>query len=95
MKLAQLDPTKRLINGTALLLGGVIVGLIISKYSARIAYDLGHSVATRNMDQEQEIRWVHFEQHRMESCLAWWFNDSFRNLKAAQFYMCQNRRRWE
>jgi hypothetical protein len=83
--------------GTAIwmFVAGVIVAMVFSKFSALAAYHLGYATATRNMDQEQEIRLAHFQEHRMESCLAWWFNDSFKNLKAAQFYMCQNRRRWE
>ena len=83
--------------GTAVVLTlmGVIVGLGVSKYSAVAAYELGHSIATKNLDREAEIRLTHFEQHRMESCLAWWWKDSYRNLKAAQFYMCQNERKWK
>ena len=82
--------------GTAAVLTimGVLFGLFISKYSAVAAYELGHSLATKNLDREAEIRLTHFEQHRMESCLAWWWNDSYKNLKAAQFYMCQNERKW-
>lgn len=92
----MIDERKVTLNtALCMLAAGLVLGMVLSKYSARAAYDLGHAAATRNMDQEQELRWVHFEQHRMESCLAWWFNDSFRNLKAAQFYMCQNRSKWE
>lgn len=74
---------------------GVILGLIISKYSVVAGYDLGVARATAQLDREQDIRLTHFEQHRNESCLSWWWDDSYKNLKAAQFYMCQNKGKWK
>jgi uncharacterized membrane protein YraQ (UPF0718 family) len=95
MKPLSDQATKLFINGMVCVLVGILIGLYLSKFSARAAYNLGHSVATQNLQEQADIRWEHFEKNRMESCLAWWFNDSFKNLKAAQFYMCQNRRKWE
>ena len=89
------DKKVSLKSAIVMALMGVLVGLAVSKYSAKVAYDIGFSIATNQIDQEQELRWQHFEKHRMESCLAWWFNDSGSNIKAAQFYMCQNRRKWQ
>lgn len=92
----EIDERKvRLSTTVVLAVMGVLVGLGVSKYSAMAAYDLGHSVATQRIDSEQEMRLQHFEQHRMESCLSWWWKDSYRNLQAAQFYMCQNKDKWQ
>lgn len=92
----MVDKRKVTLSTTVVLaLMGVLVGMVLSKYSARAAYDLGYSVATNNIEHEHQIRMTHFAEHRKESCLAWWFNDSWNNLKAAQFYMCQNRKKWQ
>ena len=74
---------------------GVILGLLVSKYSAQAAYKLGHSVATRNIDEEHRKRLAHFENHRMRSCISWYWNDSAANIRAAQYYMCQNKEKWK
>lgn len=58
---------------------GLLVGLFASKYSAREAYDLGYKTA--------------FDQHessRMQTCMAWWFDDSARRIEQARIWMCGN-----
>jgi hypothetical protein len=63
----------------ALMFGGFLFGLTISKYSARVAYDLGYETA--------------FNQHensRMQTCMAWWFDDSARRIEQARIWMCGN-----
>lgn len=86
---------KNLIAKLLYAFGGLIFGLMISKYSAVAGYELGVARATAQLDHEQEIRLMHFDKHRNESCLSWWWDDSYKNLKAAQFYMCQNQRKWK
>lgn len=89
------DSLHRWRNGAALFIGGAVLGLALSKFGALMGFELGKSYATANIEREQEIRLQHFEDHRMESCLAWWFKDSATRIKDAQFFMCQNRRKWQ
>lgn len=56
---------------------GVLVGLGASKYSAREAYDMGY---TNGITQT--------ESHRMQSCMAWWFEDSSLRIEQARIWMC-------
>lgn len=38
-----MNPTQRAANGAAMFIGGILVGLTISKFSARQAYEAGLS----------------------------------------------------
>lgn len=83
----------RLRTGAALFIAGCIVGLAFGPAGTSMGFEAGKSYATRNLDQEQAVRMQHFLDHRMESCLAWWFKDSAPRIEDARFFMCQNKRR--
>jgi hypothetical protein len=89
------EQTKRFYQTCAAVFGGILLGLAISKYSARQAYLLGFDRASEKIDEIYQSKMARFEEERKQSCLAWWFNDSAANIRAAQFYMCQNRRKWD
>jgi hypothetical protein len=67
------DITKRFANGCVIFIGGVLIGMALSKLSARIHYDLGFNEAVNNQDK---------------ACLAWWFDNSALRLKQAKHYSC-------
>jgi len=75
----MIDPNRLLINGLVCGFGGVLLGLAVSKYSAREAYDMGY---TNGITQT--------ESHRMQSCMAWWFEDSALRIEQARIWMCGN-----
>lgn len=89
------EQTKRFYGNCAAIFGGILLGLAISKYSAGEAYLLGLNKGLERAQKEQDIRFAHFQEYRKQSCLSWWFNDSAANIRAAQFYMCQNKRKWK
>lgn len=89
------EQTRRFYQTCAAVFGGILLGLAISKYSARQAYLLGFDRASAKIDEIYQTKMDQFEQERTQSCLSWWFKDSAANIRAAQFYMCQNRSKWE
>lgn len=68
--------TSRIFSVLAWIAFGLLTGLAASKYSARIAYETGYSVA-------------HQEITREAHCVSWWFNDSAQRIREAKFYACQ------
>jgi hypothetical protein len=58
--------------------GGMILGLAVSKYSHRAAYELGLN-AGLNMTQK----------HTNDVCTAWWFNNGGQRLADAKKYICR------
>lgn len=71
--------TERFISALLWLAGGILVGLAVSKFSARQAYVWGYDTAKAEITRDAH-------------CLAWWFNDDPRRIREAHFYACQNRK---
>jgi hypothetical protein len=73
------QPTKTFISKIVCVLGGILIGLTISKFSARQAYDWGFNNGVAS-----------HEDYRMQSCMAWWFDDSAYRIEQARIWMCGN-----
>lgn len=55
-------------------LGGVLIGLAISKFSSRGMYQYGYDSAMNNQS---------------EMCSKWWFNNSGQRLSEAKAFICR------
>lgn len=59
------------------LICGLILGLTISKFSARAYYQMGYTKGS-----------TEFAVAREATCKKWWFDDSAARLRDAKFWMC-------
>jgi hypothetical protein len=70
-------------------IGGIIVGLVISTYSAPVAFKTGYQHAFEKYGQLYPKQVKYFEQHRDQSCMLYWFGDSQSRVNEARKWMCQ------
>lgn len=75
---------KRLGWGVSLFIGGVIVGLTISKFSARMYYQAGLNEGLESVSTAKAA----LDDQRERVCVRWWFEDSRERLVAAKNWMC-------
>jgi len=65
-----------------------------------LAYYVGYivgqnkSLDIKKLELAQQERINIFNEHRDQSCLAWWFDDSASRIRDAQVFMCQNKKKW-
>jgi hypothetical protein len=79
-----MNPTQRAVNGTVLFLGGLLVGLTISKFSARQAYDVGLSQGLASVQREAAL----LKAETNMVCLKYWFDSDESRLIQAKHWMC-------
>lgn len=68
-----MDKSKNFTTYASLFIGGLLVGLTVSKFSARVYYDWGFNTAVNNQEK---------------ACVAWWFQNSAIRVKQAQHFAC-------
>jgi hypothetical protein len=83
------EATERFLKALGWMFGGILIGLAISKYSVRTAYQTGYS----NAEQKYAFHYKHqvklFERYRDQSCMAYWFDDKPSRVAEARRWMCQ------
>jgi hypothetical protein len=85
----MIEPNRRAVNALVWCLGGVLIGLTLSKYAARSGYDLGYAHAKENYAMHYKHQIKAFNQHRDRSCTKFWFGDDAKRLAEARRWMCQ------
>lgn len=83
-----MNPTQRAKNGVVLFLGGILVGLTISKFSARQAYDAGLSHGAESVQRDAAL----LKTQTDRVCLKYWFDNNDYRLTQAKHWMCGNAR---
>jgi hypothetical protein len=83
------EATERFLRSAALVFGGVVIGLAISKHSVFPAYEAGYYTAKEKYANHYTHQMKAFQQYRGQSCMRLWFNDRQGDLNAARMWMCQ------
>jgi hypothetical protein len=83
------EATKRFLRTMAILFGGFILGLAVSKHSINPAFSAGYNHAKEKYAHHYTHQIKAFQQHRNQSCMKLWFNDKQGDLNAARMWMCQ------
>jgi hypothetical protein len=83
------EVTARFWRGVIWCCVGVVLGLLVSKYSISQSFQLGYKTAFDKYAQYYPKQVKYFEQHRDRSCMLYWFNDSAARVAEARRWMCQ------
>jgi hypothetical protein len=83
------NATERFWKALGWLLGGIVLGLMISKHSIPVAFQSGYDHAQNRYALHYEHQIKAFYQYRNRSCMRLWFNDKQGDLNAARMWMCQ------
>jgi len=83
------EPTKRFFSSLALIFGGLLLGLAVSKHSVPAAYSAGYDLAKSEYGHHYTHQIKSFYEYRNRSCMKLWFNDRQGDLNAARMWMCQ------
>jgi hypothetical protein len=83
------EPTQRFFKSAALIFGGLLLGLAVSKYSIPAAFKSGYETAFKEYGQHYTKQVKYFSEYRNQSCMRLWFNDKQGDLNAARMWMCQ------
>ena len=84
-----MNATERFWRALGWLLGGVVLGLMISKHSVVPAFKTGYSHAKQKYAEHYTHQMKAFQQYRGQSCMRLWFNDKQGDLNASRMWMCQ------
>jgi hypothetical protein len=83
------EATDRFLKGLACMLGGVLIGFALSKYSVRGAYQTGYDQAFNKYALHYKHQIKAFDNHRDRSCMLYWFGDQPSRVAEARRWMCQ------
>jgi hypothetical protein len=83
------NATERFWKALGWLLGGVVLGIMISKHSVTPAFSLGYNHAKQKYAEHYTYQMKAFKEYRGQSCMRLWFNDKQGDLNAARMWMCQ------
>ena len=83
------DVTNKFWHSVKWLLGGVVLGFLVSKYSVQPAYQAGYYTAKERYAKHYTHQIKAFYEYRNQSCMRLWFNDKQGDLNAARMWMCQ------
>jgi hypothetical protein len=81
--------TERFFKALGWLVGGILLGFALSKYSVRTAYQTGYDSAQEKYALHYKHQVKMFERHRDQSCMAYWFDDKPSRVAEARRWMCQ------
>jgi hypothetical protein len=80
--------TKALVHGIVCMLGGVLLGLAISKHSVPTAFKTGYEHAFKIYGHYYPKQVKYFEEHVDRACMVYWFGGKSR-VNEARKWMCQ------